>query len=211
MKSLFVTATNTDVGKTYTTLKLIEYLGEQGISVGICKPIETGVIEEPLDATLLLKQVQKYNKNFHNLKAKDITAYTFELPSAPFCADLEKTIQIEDIKNKINELAKLCDILIIEGAGGLFVPITATYKMIDLISELKCNTLLVTPSKLGCINDTLLSIEALTNRNIPFEWAVNLFEERDNFKEVTQPFYDEVFPNWWSVQEKLENFIEKLS
>jgi dethiobiotin synthetase len=211
VKSLFVTATNTDVGKTYTTLKLIEYLGEQGISVGICKPVETGVIEEPLDATLLLKQVQKYNKNFYNLKAKDITAYTFELPSAPFCADLEKTIQIEDIKNKINELAKLCDILIIEGAGGLFVPITATYKMIDLISELKCNTLLVTPSKLGCINDTLLSIEALKNRNIPFEWAVNLFEERDNFKEATQPFYDEVFPNWWSVQEKLENFIEKLS
>jgi dethiobiotin synthetase len=211
VKSLFVTATNTDVGKTYTTLKLIEYLGEQGISVGICKPIETGVIEEPLDATLLLKQVQKYNKNFHNLKAKDITAYTFELPSAPFCADLEKTIQIEDIKNKINELAKLCDILIIEGAGGLFVPITATYKMIDLISELKCNTLLVTPSKLGCINDTLLSIEALKNRNIPFEWAVNLFEERDNFKEATQPFYDEVFPNWWSVQEELENFIKKLS
>jgi dethiobiotin synthetase len=211
VKSLFVTATNTDVGKTYTTLKLIEYLGEQGISVGICKPIETGVIEEPLDATLLLKQVQKYNKNFHNLKAKDITAYTFELPSAPFCADLEKTIQIEDIKNKINELAKLCDILIIEGAGGLFVPITATYKMIDLISELKCNTLLVTPSKLGCINDTLLSIEALKNRNIPFEWAVNLFEERDNFKEATQPFYDEIFPNWWSVQEELENFIEKLS
>ena len=211
MKSLFVTATNTDVGKTYTTLKLIEHLGKQGISVGICKPIETGVIEEPLDATLLLKQVQKYNKNFQNLKAKDITAYTFELPSAPFCADLEKTIQIEDIKNKINELAKLCDILIIEGAGGLFVPITATYKMIDLISELKCSTLLVTPSKLGCINDTLLSIEALKNRNIPFEWAVNLFEERDNFKEVTQPFYDEVFPNWWSVQEELENFIKKLS
>ena len=211
MKSLFVTATNTDVGKTYTTLKIIELLGKQGISVGICKPIETGVIEEPLDATLLLKQVQKYNKNFQNLKAKDITAYTFELPSAPFCADLEKTIQIEDIKNKINELAKLCDILIIEGAGGLFVPITGTYKMIDLISELKCSTLLVTPSKLGCINDTMLSIEALKNRNIPFEWAVNLFEERDNFKEVTQPFYDEVFPNWWSVQEELENFIKKLS
>ena len=211
MKSLFVTATNTDVGKTYTTLKLIELLGKQGISVGICKPIETGVTEEPLDATLLLKQVQKYNKNFHNLKPKDITAYTFELPSAPFCADLNKIIQIEDIKNKIKELAKLCDILIIEGAGGLFVPITATYKMIDLISELECSTLLVTPSKLGCINDTLLSIEALKNRDIPFEWAVNLFEDRDNFKEVTQPFYDEVFPNWWSIQEGLESFVAKLS
>jgi len=211
VKSLFVTATNTDVGKTYTTLKIIELLGKQGISVGICKPIETGVIEEPLDATLLLKQVQKYNKNFKNLKPKDITAYTFTLPSAPFCADVNKTIKIEPIKKKINELAKLCDVLIIEGAGGLFVPITATYKMIDLISELECSTLLVTPSKLGCINDTLLSIEALKNRDIAFEWAVNLFEDRDDFREVTQPFYDEVFPNWWSVQEKLESFVKKLS
>ena len=211
MKSLFVTATNTDVGKTYTTLKIIELLGKQGISVGICKPIETGVTKEPLDATLLLKQVQKYNKNFKSLKPKDITAYTFELPSAPFCADVNKTIKIEDIKNKIHQLAKLCDVLIIEGAGGLFVPITATYKMIDLLSELECSTLLVTPSKLGCINDTLLSIEALKNRNISFEWAVNLFEDRDDFKKVTQPFYDEVFPNWWSIQEKLENFIKKLS
>jgi dethiobiotin synthetase len=211
VKSLFVTATNTDVGKTYTTLKLIELLGEQGISVGICKPIETGVVNEPIDATLLLKQVQKYNPNFHNLDAKAITAYTFELPSAPFCADVHKTIKIELIKKKIHDLGKLCDVLIIEGAGGLFVPITATYKMIDLISELECNTLLVTPSKLGCINDTLLSIEALKNRELVFEWAVNLFEDRENFREVTQPFYDEVFPNWWSVQEELESFVKKLS
>ena len=209
MKSLFVTATNTDVGKTYTTLRIIELLGKQGISVGICKPIETGVETEPLDATLLLTQVQKYNKNFKSLKPKEITAYTFPLPSAPFCADLDKTIKIERIKEKINELAKLCDILIVEGAGGLFVPITSTYKMIDLASDLQATTLLVTPSKLGCINDTLLSIEALKSRNIEFDWAVNLFEDKNNFKEVTQPFYDEVFPNWWSIQEKLESFTKK--
>jgi len=209
VKSLFVTATNTDVGKTYTTLRIIELLGKQGISVGICKPIETGVETEPLDATLLLTQVQKYNKNFKSLKPKEITAYTFPLPSAPFCADLDKTIKIERIKEKINELAKLCDILIVEGAGGLFVPITSTYKMIDLASDLQATTLLVTPSKLGCINDTLLSIEALKSRNIEFDWAVNLFEDKNNFKEVTQPFYDEVFPNWWSIQEKLESFTKK--
>jgi len=211
VKSLFITATNTDVGKTYTTLKLIKLLEKQGISVGICKPIETGVTEEPLDATLLLKQIQKYNKNFQNLNPKDITAYTFTLPSAPFCADLNKSIKIEKIKTKIKELQKLCDFLIIEGAGGLFVPITANYYMIDLAKELNIKTLLVTPSKLGCINDTLLSIEALKNRDIDFDWAVNLFEDKNDFKEVTQPFYDEVFPNWWSVQKGLENFIKKLS
>ena len=206
MKSLFVTATNTNIGKTYTTIKLIETFAKQGILVGVCKPIETGVTDEPLDAKLLLETVQKYNDNFKTLKPTDITAYTFKLPAAPFCADQQKNIKIENIKAKINKLQGLCDLLIIEGAGGLMVPITANYKMIDLIQELKCKTLLVTPSKLGCINDTLLSIEALKNRDIEFDWCVNLHEDEDKFKEVTQPFYDEVYPDWWSLEERVEIF-----
>ena len=209
MKSLFVTATNTDIGKTYTTIKLIELFAKQGVLVGVCKPIETGVIDQPVDATLLLETVQKYNSNFKSLHPTDITAYTFPLPAAPFCADLKKTIKIETIKDKITQLEQLCDLLIIEGAGGLFVPITKSYNMLDLLSDSNVVTLLVTPSKLGCINDTLLSIEALKSRKVKFDWAVNLFEDKKDFKEVTQPFYDEVFPYWWSVQNSLENFVTK--
>lgn len=209
MKSLFITATNTDIGKTYTTVKLIEYFAQTGICVGVCKPIETGVTNEPLDAKLLLETVQKYNNNFKTLQPQDITAYTFKLPAAPFCADINKQIKLETIKAKIDELQSLCDLLIIEGAGGLMVPITANYSMIDLAKELNTMVLLVTPSKLGSINDTLLSIEALKNRKITFDWCVNLYEDREKFKEVTQPFYDEVFPEWWSVQKQLENFVQK--
>jgi len=207
MKTLFVTATNTNVGKTYTTLKLIESFSRQGIVVGVCKPIETGVVTEPLDAKLLLEAVQKHNPKFKNLKPKDITAYTFELPAAPFCADHDKIIKIEVIKNKISELQKLCDLLIIEGAGGLMVPITKEYKMIDidLAKDLNLKTLLVTPSKLGCINDTLLSIEALKNHNISFDWCVNVFEDKDTFEEVTQPYYDAVFEGWWSLENGLNS------
>lgn len=207
MKSLFITATNTNIGKTYTTVKLIEQFAQTGIRVGVCKPIETGVSTEPMDAKLLLETVQLYNPNFKTLQPKDITAYTFKLPSAPFCADRDKEIKIETIKAKIEELQALCDLLIIEGAGGLMVPITANYSMIDLAEELNSMVLLVTPSKLGCINDTLLSIEALKNRKIPFDWCVNLYEDREKFEEVTQPFYDETFPKWWSVNEGLERFI----
>lgn len=207
MKALFVTATNTNVGKTYTTLKLIESFSKLGISVGVCKPIETGVITQPLDAKELLECVQKYNPKFKELKPTDITAYTFELPAAPFCADLEQTIKIDVIKNKIDELQKLCDLLIIEGAGGLMVPITKEYKMIDLARELKLKTLLVTPSKLGCINDTLLSIEALKAHNISFDWCVNLFEDKDEFSEVTKPYYDAVFEGWWCLEENIDKFV----
>jgi len=208
LKTLFVTATNTNVGKTYTTIKLIESFAQQGILVGVCKPIETGVQNEAPDATLLLETVQKYNPNFKTLIPTDITAYTFPLPAAPFCADTEQIITIKHIKNKIEELSKLCDLLIVEGAGGLFVPITKTYNMIDLAQELNGMTLLVTPSKLGCINDTKLSIEALKNRDIPFDWCVNLFEDKEMFKQITQPYYDAVFNEWWSVNEGLESFCE---
>ena len=209
MKLLFVTATNTDIGKTYTTLKLIEVFSKQGISVGVCKPIETGVIDEPIDAKELLEKTQKYNPNFASLNPLDITAYTFPLPSAPFCADLNNSIKIENIKKKIDEMQNHCDLLIVEGAGGLMVPITANYKMIDLAQELNATILLVTPSKLGCINDTLLSIEALENRKLSFDWCVNLYDNKEDFKKVTQPFYDKIFPQWWSLQEGLESFVTK--
>lgn len=211
MNPIFVTATNTNVGKTYTTLKLIESFNKQGVLVGVCKPIETGVTDDPFDAKKLLKAVQKYNPNFKMLKPKDITAYTFPLPAAPFCADVKQTIKIEVIKNKINELKKLCDLLIIEGAGGLMVPITKEYKMIDLAIELNLKTLLVTPSKLGCINDTLLSIEALKSHNISFDWCVNVFEDEAQFSEVTKPYYDAVFEEWWRLDEGLSSFISSLT
>jgi dethiobiotin synthetase len=138
----------------------------------------------------------------------DITAYTFALPAAPFCADTEHIINIDTIIKKYNELSQLCDILLVEGAGGLLVPITKEYTMIDLAKELNSKVLLITPSHLGCINNTLLSIEALKSRNITFDWCVNLYEDKEDFYKVTQPYYDAVFPKWWSIEDGFEQFID---
>ena len=207
MQSLFITATGTNVGKTYPTLKLIEALASKGHKVGVFKPIETGVVDIPSDAEQLLKACQRVNENFKNLSPKDITAYTFSLPAAPFCADVDQSIDLKLILKKHEELSKLCDILLVEGAGGLMVPITKEYMMINLIKELNAKTLLVTPSRLGCINDTVLSILALRTFDIDFDWCVNLYEDKESFSEVTQPYYDEVFPAWWSVDKGLQKFI----
>jgi len=211
VKFLFVTATNTDIGKTYTSLQLIESFAKEGISVGVCKPIETGVEDNPLDATKLLTKVQQYNSKFLPLKPKDITAYTFSLPASPFCADKDRIIDIDKIKQKITKLSKLCDLLIVEGAGGLMVPITKDYMMIDLAKELNASVLLITPSKLGCINDTLLSIEMLKQREINFDWCVNMFEDKGKFEQITKPFYDEFFKKWWILQENLQNYVKNIS
>ena len=179
--------------------------------MGAYKPIETGVDSVPHDASLLLKACQKVNKNFKDLTPKDITAYTFSLPAAPFCADTEKIIDLKKIMDKYHELSQLCDILLVEGAGGLMVPVTKEFMMIDLAKKLDAKVLLITPSRLGCINDTLLSMEALRSHALEFDWCVNLFEDRESFADVTQPFYDEVFPDWWSLEEGLQRFISTYS
>ena len=210
MSSLFITATGTNVGKTHTTLRLIDALSAKGRSVGVFKPIETGVVDNAPDATILLEACQKVNRNFEALSVQDITAYTFPLPAAPFCADTNHTIRIDRILEKYHQLSQLCDILLVEGAGGLMVPVTKDFFMIDLIKELQSRVLLVTPSRLGCINDTLLSMEALKSRNIDFEWCVNLYEDVESFTQVTQPFYDAVFPEWWSGESGMEKFVESL-
>ena len=65
--------------------------------------------------------------------------------------------------------------------------------MIDLIKEFDCKTFLITPSKLGCINDTLLSIEALKNRKIDFEFFINLYQDINSFDKVSKPFLEDFF------------------
>lgn len=79
------------------------------------------------------------------------------------------------------------------GAGGLFVPIKKDFFMIDFIKELRVKTFLITSSKLGCINDTLLSIEALKNKQIDFDFFINLYEDKDSFEEVSKPFLKDYF------------------
>ncbi|MEA3353834.1 MAG: dethiobiotin synthase [Campylobacterota bacterium] len=189
---IFVTATNTDVGKTHACEVLLNKFAAEGKEVGYFKPIETGVENEPLDGTKLLKTAKKLNKKF-DVTIDDVVPYRFELPAAPFVAKGKAKISIEMIKQKAQYLLGFCDTLIIEGAGGLMVPIEKNYFMIDLIKEFDCKTYLITPSNLGSINDTLLSINILENYGIDYEWYINLYKDIKSFETVTLPFYKEYF------------------
>ncbi len=190
---LFITATNTDVGKTYATQKLIEYYTKKGFKVGYFKPCETGVKDKPLDGSKILKLVKKLNPKFKNITIDDVVPYQFELPASPYVAKKNKKISVKKIKKQAKYLEQFCDILIIEGAGGLMVPLKKDFFIVDLIKELKAKTILITPSKLGSINDTLLSIEALKNRNLDFKWYINLYQDKDSFEEVSKPFLEKYF------------------
>ena len=99
----FVTATNTDVGKSYACEILLKKISNNGEKVGYYKPIETGVLDKPLDGTKLLNITKKLNPNY-KVTIDDVVPYQFKLPAAPFVAKGETKIDIDFIKEKANHL-----------------------------------------------------------------------------------------------------------
>ena len=189
-KRIFVTATNTNVGKTYTTKLLLKEFASRGLLVGVIKPIETGVVNDfAPDGEELLECVKQLNHKLWSLEVADIVPITYELAAAPFVSSNNTPLDLKKIKNMIEDMEASCDVVIIEGAGGLYVPIDENTKMIDLITHLNAVALLVTHCSLGCINDTLLSQKALSERNIPHAVAFNCRDNYENFKIVSEPYF----------------------
>lgn len=192
----FITATNTDIGKSYASEIFLNKLAKKGKKVGYFKPIETGVISHPLDGTKLLNITKKLNPSF-KFTVNDVVKYQFKLPASPFVANKHININVKSILSQAKKLLKKCDVLIVEGAGGLMVPITKKYFMIDLIKDFQKNfntqAILIVPSFLGSINDTLLSQNVLNQYNIKYDWYINLYKNKKEFKRVTLPFYQKYF------------------
>ncbi len=209
MKKIFITATNTDVGKTYTAEKVLRHFAQLGYRVGAFKPIETGVVSTPPDATRLLKICQTCNPDFHDVTIEDICPIRFSLPAAPFTAAGGTPVSLDLPDEKLSLLEKRCDLIVIEGAGGLMVPIFENYFMVDLISRWHATPLLVTHDRLGCINDTLLSLHLLQSRSLPQNWCVNLQNESD-FDTITRPYYEAHFKNFFTLQHDLDAMAKRL-
>lgn len=189
-KRIFVTATNTNIGKTYTTKLLLREYASRGLKVGVIKPIETGVVGGYAeDAEELLATLKEVNKKLWHLEAEDIAPIMYEMPSAPYIASNNTPLDLKKILTKIEELEAFCDIIIIEGAGGLYVPIDDKHMMIDLVQKLDAVALLVTHCSLGCINDTLLSKKALEDKKIEHVVAFNCKEGDESFSKISEPYF----------------------
>ncbi|MDD3477171.1 MAG: dethiobiotin synthase [Sulfurimonas sp.] len=189
-KRIFVTATNTDIGKTYTTKMLLREFASRGIKVGVIKPIESGVVNGyATDAEELLELIKELNPKLWHLEVEDIAPITYELAASPYVASNNTIFDIKTVLKKIDELEAFCDLIIIEGAGGLYVPIDDKYMMIDLIKMLNSVALLVTHCSLGCINDTLLSKGALEVKKIPHVVAFNCKGGDESFGEISEPYF----------------------
>ncbi|QCI27592.1 dethiobiotin synthase [Caminibacter pacificus] len=202
--NIFISANNTDRGKTYSTLKLIEKFSKLGYKVGVMKPIETGVKDVPLDGKKLFEKAKEYNPNLKSLSLEDIVPIRHSLPAAPYVSG---EVDFEKIKKSYEKIKPLCDILLIEGAGGILVPVCENFYMMDFLKFFNAKLFLVIGSKLGMINDFLLNKYYLESNKIPFTWAINLFDEKEYF-EISHPFLKIFNPLF--IQKDLDKIAKKL-
>jgi dethiobiotin synthetase len=168
-RGFFVTGTDTGVGKTVVSCTLIRVLRERGLDVGAMKPIETGVGEEgPLDAIALREAAGGVD----DLEA--VCPQRFALPAAPsVAAEAEgRRVDLELVRETHARLARRRDLLVVEGAGGLLVPIDERTTMADLAISLRHPALVVARAALGTINHTLLTLASADARRLPVAGVV---------------------------------------
>lgn len=161
---IFITGTDTAVGKTLVTAVLTRSLKKRGLDIGVMKPVETGVVQgRPSDAVRLARAAQVSD-------ALDLVRpYAFRLPVAPFDAARaeRRTIKRSTIVRAYHQLHAQHDLLLVEGAGGVHVPITPTMDVLDLIEKLKAPVVVVGRAGLGGVNHAMLTLNALRARAIP--------------------------------------------
>ncbi len=208
MRDIFISATSTGIGKTFTALMAIDILSKENLRVGVFKPIESGIKDIPNDGYLLFEKAKKVNPNLKDLTLDDIVPYQFSLPAAPYVAKGDIKISIKKLINSYQKIKDRSDIVLIEGAGGLMVPIELNLFMVDLIEIFRANTLLVVPSYLGSINETLLNIEFLKSKKLKFKWVINVQDK--SFYSITKPFYDDYFKKYYTLENLKEPLISLL-
>ena len=175
---IFITGTDTGVGKTFVATGLIKGLVKKGVRVAPMKPVETGCQVQngkliPADAIALKEAAQV------DIPFELINPYALQHPLAPSVAcGLEGIrIEVDKIKKAFLELTRQFDFLVVEGAGGLMVPIIGNYLFADLACGLSLPVIIVSRPDLGTINHTLLTVLAARI------WKLDLFGVVINYSE----------------------------
>lgn len=164
---LFVTGTDTGVGKTVVSLLIMQFLIAKGHRPFYLKLFQTGC-DRPDDNRGDAKFIYGHTAALRDRDPGASVIYCYPAPRAPYYAAERwgEQIDLALVHKQIAEKRRACSSLVIEGAGGLLVPVTREKMVVDVIEELQCRPLLVARAGLGTINQTLLSLEAMRQRRI---------------------------------------------
>ena len=163
MRGWFVTSTGTSVGKTLVSRALLHGLRAHGVKIAGLKPIETGCAPSPQDALALAEASGRMTL------AHSPRWYRAELPAAPYAVELETGFpapRIEALVEEVRLIADAHDAVLVEGAGGLLVPLDRERTMAELAAALGLPLLLVAEDRLGVLSHVLTAAEAAERRGL---------------------------------------------
>ena len=175
MSGFFITGTDTGVGKTFVTCALAHALQQRGFTVAPMKPVAAGTIE--VNGIAMNEDVAlAMEATGHRFPLHAVNPYCFREAVAPHIAAQHEKIIVDMtvIRTAYRELAERADIVLVEGAGGFLVPLSAEESMALIPSALQLPVVLVVGMRLGCINHALLTAEAIRARGLALAgWIAN--------------------------------------
>ena len=172
MKSLFVTGTDTDVGKTYVVAGMAVYLRKSGVDVGVMKPFAAGDAQETgfksEDVEILARSAQTHDPE------ELVNPQFFPIPASPYTAwkNLKKKPKVQLILSNYKKLSQRHSCLLVEGMGGIMTPILSDYFISNLIKNMRIPAVLVTRTKVGTINHTVMTVLMCQKYKIPFKGII---------------------------------------
>ena len=188
MTSVFVTGTDTGVGKTFISVALIELLQQQGLTVSGMKPIASGC--EPTVEGLRNDDALRLSQQSNvDLPYDLINPYAFEPAIAPHIAAEQADIEIDlnVIQQNYQKIQQQVDAVVVEGAGGWLVPLNKSQTMADLAIQLELPIILVVGIRLGCINHALLTVKAIESTGLSLQgWIANHPEPSEQGAEIVK-------------------------
>jgi len=179
-KGIFITGTDTGVGKTLIAGAIAKILSEKGKKIGVFKPVATGC--KKTKKGLINEDAQFLARCASGKLGLDlVNPVTFKAPASPFaCEKAEnKKADFKKIADAYKEICQNSDFVIVEGIGGVKVPITGRFNVLDLAKAFKLPVVIVARSKLGTINHTLLTIDAIRSAGLLLAGVViNGYDEK---------------------------------
>ncbi len=212
MPGLFIAGTDTNVGKTIVTAGLAGYLRGKGIDCGVMKPVESGCLSGSRKSDSFYLKMISQSPDDLDL----INTYAFEKPLAPGVAAASEGVEInfDRIAESYKRLELLHSFVLVEGAGGLMVPLGPGKNLVDLIQFLELPVLLVARIGLGTLNHTLLSLEYLMNQDIPVVGVVLNCDAKK--PDPSAEFNPQTLKQWskfpvWGVVDHIPQLKDRLS
>ena len=185
MKSIFITGTDTDVGKTYITAGIAVTLRKMGIDIGVMKPFAAGIAQKngfKSEDIEILSKAAKVND-----PEKLVNPQFFPISASPYTAwkKLKIKPKIPTILQSFRKLSNLHEMLLVEGMGGVMTPILNNYYITNLIKEMKIPTIIIARSKVGTVNHTIMTVKSCEKFKIPIKGIIiNNFDKGYSIKQL---------------------------